>query len=389
MAINTIIGQAARGKDYFPRPDITDEILRKLGAGDNVLLVAPRRVGKSSIMLNLLDNPPPQFRAIYYISESVNDENEFYKKLLHHIWEKISGIQKYKSIWKTWAKEFSAYIESIGPDGIKFRQNSSLDYYEELKKFLKAVPQDERIVVFIDEFSSTVENIIKDVGERAAIHFLELKRSLRQEPEIQGKLCFVYAGSIGLENIVGRINSINLVNDLAPVNVPPLNKTEAKELTDKILKGSGIAFADGAFEYLCSVIEWLIPYYFQITLDESHKILSAQNAAVITNDVIDESVKNALRHRIYFEHWFTRLRSAYHGNDFTFIKNLLNQIADKRALSSSEIIDLAFKYGLEDSRNNLVNTLKHDGYINNNDDPKVYRFNSYLLREWWNANIAN
>jgi uncharacterized protein len=389
MAINTIIGQAARGEYYFPRSGITKELTRRLISGTNVLLVAPRRVGKSSIMFDFLDNPSLPFPVVYYISESVNDENEFFKKLLHHIWEKVSGIEKYQSKFGTWAKEFLGHIEGIGLDSLKFRQNSSIDYYEELRKILKSLPQGEMIVVFIDEFSATVENIMTDADERAAVHFLELKRSLRQEPDIQGKICFVYAGSIGLENIVGRINSTNLINDLVSVNVPPLNVSEAQELTDKILMGSGIFFADGAFKHLCSVIEWLIPYYFQIILDESYKIVTPRNETIITNEIIDESVKNTLSEKIYYDHWYTRLRKAYQGNDFRFIKELLNTISEGRKISSGEIIDLAYKYGLEDSRADLLNALKHDGYINNSDDPKVYRFNSPLLREWWNANIAN
>lgn len=388
MAINSIIGQAARGSNFFFRHEITANILRVLQSGGNALLVAPRRVGKSSILLNILDNPPDDLVVVYYISESVNDENEFYKKLLHHLWEKISGLGRYRSIWETRAKEFSSYIESIGSGGIKFRQNSSINYYEELGKLLKAVPNEKKIVVFIDEFASTVENIMNDVDENSARQFLASKRTFRQNPDIQGKICFVYAGSIGLENIVGKMNAIHLINDLVPINVPPLSKSEAKMLTDKILDGSEISFGNGVFDYLCSVIEWLIPFYFQITLDEAYKILTARKRNEITKEIIDGSTKNLLNQRVYFEHWFTRLRTAYRGNAFSFIKELLNQISEKRAMPLAEIIDLAIRYDLERSFHDLVNALKHDGYINNNDDPKTYRFNSYLLREWWNANYA-
>jgi hypothetical protein len=57
MALNTIIGQAARGNNYFPRPAITKQIWERIETGANLLLVAPRRVGKSSILFNLLDHP--------------------------------------------------------------------------------------------------------------------------------------------------------------------------------------------------------------------------------------------------------------------------------------------------------------------------------------------
>jgi len=37
----------------------------------------------------------------------------------------------------------------------------------------------------------------------------------------------------------------------------------------------------------------------------------------------------------------------------------------------------------------LVGILKHDGYLNNQEDPAHYRFNSPVIREWWWRNVAN
>lgn len=388
--LHLVIGQAARGEDYLPRTAITNEIWRKLEGGSNLLLVAPRRVGKSSILFHLYDNPKEHLLIAYFISESVNNENEFYKKLFHHTLEKMTTLTRYRAIVKTLAKQFPSCIESIGLDGVKFKPGNSIDYCEELRKFMHAtVPHEDKIVVLIDEFASTVENILQDEGERPAIHFLETKRSLRQDPAMQGRLQFVYAGSIGLENIVGRINHVNLIADLAPIAVPPLTRQEAEALRDKIFDGSGITLEKVAFEHLLAVIEWWIPYYFQIILDEAYKIIAEQGSAVITKDVIDGAVRNALKQRIYFKHWFTRLRMAYKGNEFSFIKEVLNTISEKKTVPSSVIFDCAVKHGCEEACTDLMNALKYDGYINNSDNAKEYRFNSSLLREWWCTDVAN
>ena len=389
-ALNVVIGQAAQGEKYLPRTTITDEIWRKLEGGSNLLLVAPRRVGKSSILFHLLDNPKEKLLIAYYISESVNNENEFYKKLFHHILEKMTSLQRYTTILKTLAKKLPSCIESIGPDGIKFRSGNSINYCDELRKLMqKAVLNDDKIIVLIDEFASTVENILQDEGERAAIHFLETKRSIRQDPAMQNKLQFIYAGSIGLENIVSSMNQVNLVADLAPIRVTPLTNKDVKKLISMIFDGSEITLEDGALKYLLDVIEWWIPFYFQIILDESYKIIEERGSMVITKGDIDAAVKNALKQRIYFEHWFARLRKAYKAKEFSFVKELLNVISEKKKIPSSEIFNCAVKYGLENSYTDLVNALKHDGYINNSDTPKEYRFNSSLLREWWYANVAN
>ena len=390
MEFNTIIGQAARKEDFFPRPQIQSEIWKKLKPGSSLLFVGPRRVGKSSILFNLLDEPKEKHIIIYYTSESVNNENEFYRKLFNHIVERLNTFNKYRKKLTTLGKTFLKSIESIGKDGIKFQHNNSISYYDEVMTLVRNLDLGEdRMIVLIDEFAQTIENIMRDENDDNAIHFLETNREIRQRPEIHKKLQFIYTGSIGLENIVERINGINFINDLHPISIPPLSRKEAEGLTDKIIRGSEVTFADGAFEYLLKLIEWWIPFYFQIILDEVPKILVANNSTVITKDDIDTAVKNALKLRIYFEHWFTRLRNAFKGNNFSFVKEVLNIVSEKKKFSSSGIVDLAVKHKLEDSYNNLINTLKYDGYINNEDDPKIYRFNSPLLREWWNRNVAN
>ena len=383
MEFNTIIGQAARKEDFFPRPQIQSEIWKKLKPGSSLLFVGPRRVGKSSILFNLLDEPKEKHIIIYYTSESVNNENEFYRKLFNHIVERLNTFNKYRKKLTTLGKTFLKSIESIGKDGIKFQHNNSISYYDEVMTLVRNLDLGEdRMIVLIDEFAQTIENIMRDENDDNAIHFLETNREIRQRPEIHKKLQFIYTGSIGLENIVERINGINFINDLHPISIPPLSRKEAEGLTDKIIRGSEVTFADGAFEHLLNLIEWWIPFYFQIILDEVPKILVANNSTVITKDDIDTAVKNALKLRIYFEHWFTRLRNAFKGNNFSFVKEVLNIISEKKRFSSSGIVDLAIKHKLEDSYNNLINTLKYDGYINNEDDPKTYRFNSPLLREW-------
>lgn len=390
MEFNTIIGQAARKEDFFPRPQIQAEIWKKLKKGSSLLFVAPRRVGKTSVLFNLLDEPKEKYIIVYYISQSVNNENEFYRKLFNHIVEELNTFKKYQKKLTALGKTFLNSIESIGKDGIKFQHNNSISYYDEVITLLRNLDLGEdKMIILIDEFADTIENIIRDENDSNAIHFLETNREIRQHPKIQNKLQFIYAGSIGLENVAERINGTHLIIDLNPVLVPPLNREEVESLLDNIIYDTGVTFADGAFEYLLNVIEWWIPFYFHLILDQVPKILVADNSTDITKDDIDNAVKIALMQRIHFDHWFTRLRNAFKGSEFSFVKEVLNIVSEKKKFSSSGIVDLAVKHKLEDSYNNLINTLKYDGYINNEDDPKTYRFNSPLLREWWNRNVAN
>ena len=80
----------------------------------------------------------------------------------------------------------------------------------------------------IDEFPETLENIVEDDGENAGRHFLQTNRELRQNLELSKSVQFVYTGSIGLENVVSRLNAVNTINNLDRLKLPPLTTDEAK-----------------------------------------------------------------------------------------------------------------------------------------------------------------
>jgi hypothetical protein len=388
MAIKTIIGQVARGENYFPRPNITERIWDKLEFGSNLLIVAPRRVGKTSILWNLLDNPKPNFHVVYYTSESVNNQNEFFKKLMKTTVESLHGVKKHSQKFGNFIKELASRFEQIGLEGVSLGE-SKLNFFDEFSDFIKRHDfGKDRLIILVDEFAQTVENILLDFGEAEAREFLETNRVLRTSPELYKKIQFIYSGSIGLENIVGKINQTGRINDLVSVPVKPLSRKEAGELVSKIINGSDISITDTRLDYLFDKIHWLIPFYIQLIIDEGNNILKEQTEKTITNQIIDKAIRNAIKHRNYFENWHERIRRAYQGSEFNFTKDLLNICCSKQNITSNEILDLAVKYDIRQSFNTVLNALKHDGYLNNNDDAKVFVFNDPILRTWWYENVA-
>jgi predicted AAA+ superfamily ATPase len=75
------LGNPARGDAFFQRDKIIKKIYRVLDTGTSKYLSAPRRVGKTSILKNLEDFPKEGYCFVYIITESVYDENDFFKVL--------------------------------------------------------------------------------------------------------------------------------------------------------------------------------------------------------------------------------------------------------------------------------------------------------------------
>ena len=109
----------------------------------------------------------------------------------------------------------------------------------------------------------------------------------------------------------------------------------------------------------------------------------------ITEAVIERAFAGMLEQKQHFEHWHARLRVSFKGEEYSFVKDILNIISENELIESNEIFNLAVKYHLEGAYRDFIGSLVYDGYINNNDDNKIYRYNSPILRMWWRQNVAN
>jgi hypothetical protein len=149
MAVNTTIGHPARGDEYFDRPQLTGKLWEKIQSGSSILLAAPRRVGKSSVLFYLMDNPKDNYRPTYIDTESVNNENEFFKRLFNLVISTLSGISRYSKLAANFSRDLAARIESIGAKGISIG-DSRLNYYDEFLALVKSLDlKGERFIVLM------------------------------------------------------------------------------------------------------------------------------------------------------------------------------------------------------------------------------------------------
>ena len=78
-------GNIVYQENYFPRPKDENKIWRKIESGNHLLLLAPRRVGKSSMIQFLKDQPRTGYSVIYSYAQACDSEQKFYEKLLFDI----------------------------------------------------------------------------------------------------------------------------------------------------------------------------------------------------------------------------------------------------------------------------------------------------------------
>lgn len=390
IEMQNCVGQAVRGDNFWDREDEIDDIWDAIKTGSHILLAAPRRVGKTSIMFHLEDNPHDGYAVVYVNTESADSENEFWHKLFNALMDEdfLSRTQKLsKSIGNI---IFNVRIKKVSTSGVEFGDGEIINYEKAFERLVKDINIDNKLIVMIDEFAQTVENIIKYDSNKSAEHFLQVMRDLRHNRKVTDKVSFVYAGSIGLESVVAKIHATKSINDLNSIKVSPLLKEDALPFAKALAKDIDLDIDKDAIDYMLDKIEWLIPFYIQLIIQEIKTLKRAKKIAKILPEHVDIALNKALEHKNHFEHWRSKIKEAFDNNSYLFAKEVLNAISENTIMSSSDIANISSKHNMEeDDAKEVIHSLEYDGYINNNDNVKEYRFNSPILRMWWNKNVAN
>ena len=384
------VGQAVRGDNFWNRENELASIWDAIESGSHILLVAPRRVGKTSIMFNLQDNPKDGYIIVYVDTESADSENEFWQKLFNALMEEefIGKIKKYTKKFGLFLEKTS--IDKISTKGVEFADGSVVDYATAFERLLKELDSNNKLIIMVDEFAQTVENIIKYEDDKSAQSFLRTHRALRQNSNLSDKVTFVYAGSIGLESVVAKMSATKLINDLNSIKINPLTPEEGQRFTKQLCESVSIDMSDDRIALLLKRIEWLIPFYIQLLIQELKTLSRESGCNTIDSEMIDIAMERALSHQHLFANWRSKLKEGFKTEGYLFSKEILNRISEEGTMSSLKIRNIATKHELDDDyAKEIIHSLVYDGYINNHDNVKEYRFNSPILKLWWYKNVAN
>jgi len=380
---NTIIGSVARGQYYYERTEIVNDIWIELEKGNYILIAAPRRVGKTSVMNHITETSRDGFKQIFNNVQGVKSENEFYEILYRLILSCLTKSIQAKKWFGNYIK--SKTITEIDINGgVKF-SNTEIDYLKEINDIIPKIEQDGEIVVLlIDELPEVLFNLNKKGKTEEAMSILKNLRRWRQGFEFQ-KLRFVLAGSIGIHYVVSAIEGrTSDLNDLKTVYCNPLELNETNYYFDWATKNATIQYSEQLRKYLLDKILYFVPYFFNIMFDEIDNNARRAGNTTITEYDIDVAFNSVIRKNDHFADWKKRLKNYMPKEDFEFVNDILTHIAHKGDISIQDIYNKAQKHNKSLDYMDFIFDLRHDGYISENE--QKYTFISPFLKEFWKQN---
>ena len=379
-----IKGSVATGRFYYPRTDIVGEIWDELEKGSFILLAAPRRVGKTSVLRDLEMNPRANYRTKFRTIQAVQSGEEFYKTIYELMVECFNSSKVLGNWFTKYAK--SRTITEVSTKGVKI-DKTDFPYQDEINNILKELSNEgETVVLLIDELPEVLHRLHKNGRKDEALSILSQLRVWRQND--YKKLQFVFAGSIGIHYVVKTITGrVSDINDLTKILCAPLNHMEAKDYIQWATEDATVQYDDDQKEYLLKKIQhYYTPYFLNLMLDEMDKAAKNQVSAeiIITSLEIDAAFDKIVKSNDYFKDWKKRLEDYMPNKDFLFVNKILTHIAHKDAISIQSIYDLAKKYGKETDYMDFIGDLEEDGYIT--EEEGFYQFISPFLKSFWKLN---
>jgi len=399
MSAKVVIGAAVTGDDFFDRRATVEEIWNELEKS-NVLLVGPRRFGKTSIMQRLRDRPREGVSVVYIDVEHVVSPREFLSVVL----ERLQSVQplgrRVVGALARWLRLAGDRVDEVQVREVrvKVKDSEDVDWKELGRGLFHAVGENGNdLVIVLDEFPEMIKRMMRRDAETDADDtsvFLAWFRHLRQEIGPRSGPRFVLGGSICLENLLRRMNALPHINDLSRVNVGPFSDDDAREFVGLLFESEGVGIDGPSIDALVREVGTPVPYFLQI-LTRSVVTEAKKSGQEVTPSMVSEVYSAYVlgpEYRSHFEHYGNRLREYYEttGDGVSALAGAIAILNDLAFAGEGEERHLYQVYlvatgQLEDMEgfNDLMQLLEAEFYIERDDGSHRCRFVSKMLRDWW------
>ena len=178
-------GTIVRGGNFYDRKEESARLINTLSGGNNMVLLAPRRFGKTSLVFNVIERLERRgFLCVYFDFMPVFSPESFVRLYTKALSAKMPNLKRFAQIFASTIKSIRPVL-TFGKDG---KAEISIDFAnaevdETVIAKLIDLPEQiagksRRVIVFFDEFQE-VEKLQKSISKRFyAAKFSSNKRQI-------------------------------------------------------------------------------------------------------------------------------------------------------------------------------------------------------------------
>ena len=403
--MRNVIGPPVGGDDFFNRVEELAKLRRLMEAGNHVLLVGPRRTGKSSLIAELARRLTLDGWCVVSVDvQDAADQAAFLDAILAGLESRGFKLPLMARVAKA-IQDFRKFLRGIkgGVAGTSIEVTDAAVHWDEaaapLKNLIVSLAgQNGRTLIAVDELPIFLTKILRsECGLHGVRQVLDWLRSVQQA--CGTRLPWVLCGSIGLDSFVEQHRLEGCINELLPQSIDAFDEATAVLLLQRLAQNAGYGFAlsDEIALAMVARVGWPIPYYLQILFHALVELHNAKRSAAYPSLADVGAAYNELlspyNHGL-LSHWDSRLGDLLDIDQQRNVRLLLRHLCrlpdgcDQAGLLNL----LAAEHPHADARElknqlgRLLDFLERDGYLARRGD--VYAFRSFLLRDFCRQRFA-
>jgi hypothetical protein len=389
------LGNWVDGDRFFNREKEMAVFRTYLLDGVSLLLVAPRRIGKTSFMREAGRQLETEIVALHVDLQKANSAEEAIVelglacRLLEPMWKRALGAfgQLFGRIESLKLSELSVTLRGL-LNSTNWRQKGD-ELIGVLSEYSKEVRKP--VVVFFDEVPILVNRLLHDeaAGSKAERRARadELMSWMRDNLiRHKSRVVFVVTGSIGLEPVLRSAGLSGTLNAFHSFDLRPWKDETAAACLLALALEKEFPLPTAVAAHMVKLLGSAIPHHVQLYFDHVFSSYVLDEAAgEVTVAYVDEVYSTrmiGLRGHADLMHMEERLRLVLTESRFCLALTLLTEAAAVGLLtvSASKSIVSSHRATNDDLLETLA-ILEHDGYLCKQADRFV--FVSNLVRDWW------
>jgi hypothetical protein len=396
MRIRNIVGNVPEPDELYGRDDLIEHLWRQL-VGNNILVLAPRRFGKSGVIRHLLERPRLGFIPIALDLMDVDLPSEFALRLTAAIVAQSglrTALQAAKNLPVALRRFITDNVDAVEIEGVKveLRRTVGPNWSETVGRLLRELEKVDNTVVFLlDEFPVMLAAMTQKHGVGAAQEFMAWFSSIRLHgKDVLRRHRYVIAGSIGIDTLLRRINAPDKLRDFERVPVGAVAEESAMNLAHDLSESLDIGMAEPLIRAGLDLIGPRVPYFIHLLFSQLAQLRPMERRP-LTQPILDRVYRDQIlgptcKH--YFDHYRDRL--ARYGKPLERAAlAVLRGVADAPAgrVGASALFDLYRKArgrgAGEVEFDDLLADLECDWYLRLDPQTNEYYFMVNVMRDWW------
>jgi len=371
------------GKSFLGRDADLEILVYRARKAIHTLLVGPRRMGKTSLLLELQLRYQDEFIGLFLDLEGDRSPQDVIRRLADTMRPYLAFFDRNLALMeKYWNKivpmaslpKLLQFHETVNAGNWSSKGDSLFDLLAKLEK---------PVILCLDEIPIFINRLINNDQKRIAEDFMHWLRGAIQRHS--HRVSVVLCGSIGFLPILERVNLSDTINIITVYRLEPWKKETAVDFLRGVARHDDLTYEDGAEDFIVDILRCCIPHHLQLLYQELVEQCRREGRRVISREMAGQACEkliNSGKGDSEFQHYVGRLRSAYSEIVFKAACDILTETAREEPQKWECLKKICLKQKLsEEETRMLLKCLTTDGYLEETETGM--RFISLLFQRWW------